>query len=77
MNYFSIWSDNFYDLSVFVGEVLIKFLDDSITPALYESMDNVVAKYTQESSEKRLSEIYEEYITQRIALLEGALQTEA
>jgi hypothetical protein len=68
-----VWTDNFYDLPVLLGEVLIKFLDDSITPALYESMDAVVAKYTQDGAQTALETIYQGYIDKRIALLQGAL----
>jgi len=68
-----VWTDNFYDLPVLAGEVLIKFLDDSITPALYESMDAIAAKYTQEGAEAALQKIYQSYIDQRINLLQAAL----
>jgi hypothetical protein len=69
-----IWTENFYDLPVLVGEVLVKFLDDAIKPELYESMSNVASKYSQEASEKRLNEIYSEIVNQRIALFNSALQ---
>jgi hypothetical protein len=67
-----VWTDNYYDLPVLAGEVLIKFLDDSILPALYESMDKVAEKYTQKNAEMELTEIYNQYINQRIDLLKGA-----
>jgi hypothetical protein len=70
-----VWTDNFYDLPVLLGEVLIKFLDDSITPSLYESMDAVVAKYTQDGAQAALEVIYQSYIDKRITLLQGALPT--
>jgi len=69
-----VWTDNYYDLPILIGEILVKFLDDSITPALYESMDKVSAKYTQEGSEKTLAEIYTNFINQRVSLLESAIQ---
>ena len=69
-----VWTDNFYDLPVLVGDVLIKFLDDNISPELYEIMDKVVSKYSQEASEKKLVEIYQEHINQRISLFQSALQ---
>jgi hypothetical protein len=68
-----VWTDNFYDLPVLLGEVLIKFLDDSITPALYESMDAVVAKYTQDGAQTALEAIYQGYIDKRTALLQAAI----
>ena len=69
-----VWTENYYDLPVLAGDVLMKFLDDSILPELYESMDKVVAKYNQVDSEKRLVEIYSELINKRISLLEKSLQ---
>jgi hypothetical protein len=73
-----VWTDNYYDLPILAGEVLVKFLDDSILPAMYESMDKIVEKYTQKNAEIKLTEIYQEYINQRITLLSTALapQTE-
>jgi hypothetical protein len=71
-----VWSDNYYDLPSLIGEVLVKFLDDSITATIYESMDKVAARFTQEESEKELVEIYQEFITQRIAMLQNVLQSQ-
>lgn len=68
-----VWTNNFYDLPVLVGDILIKFLDDAITPELYETMSKVASKYTQEASEKRLIEIYQEFVNERIKLLQSAL----
>jgi len=69
-----VWTNNYYDLPILTGEVLIKFLDDSINEEIYTEMNNVVSKYTQEISEKQLVDIYTEYINQRISLFESALQ---
>jgi hypothetical protein len=69
-----VWTDNYYDLPVLLGEVLIKFLDDSITDDIYISMQSIAAKYTQDNSEKQLSEIYQEILNSRIALFQTALQ---
>jgi hypothetical protein len=68
-----VWTDNFYDLPVLVGEVLVKFLDDAVSPELYTSMEKLAEKYTQENSEKQLVEIYQGFINARIKLFEGAL----
>lgn len=71
-----VWTENFYDLPVLIAEVLVKFLDDGITDELYDSMDRVVANYTQDGAEKRLGEIYEGFLTKRTALLESSLPKE-
>jgi len=70
-----VWTNNFYDLPVVTGEVLIKFIDDSITDELYESMSNVTSKYNQVSSQIRLVEIYSQYIKNRISLLRSGIPT--
>jgi len=70
-----VWTDNYYDLPVLVGEVLVKFLDDAISADLYTSMKKISEKYTQENAEKQLSEIYLEFINSRITLLKSALVT--
>lgn len=69
-----VWTENYYDLPVLAGDVLMKFLDDSILPELYESMDKVVAKYNQADSEARLIEIYTELVGKRISLFEKSLE---
>lgn len=68
-----VWTENYYDLPTLIGEVLIKFLDDSITDDLYKSMDNIVEKYTQDAAEKQLVDIYDAFIAQRANLLQTAL----
>ena len=69
-----VWTENYYDLPVLVGEVLVKFLDDAISPELYDSMEKVASKYNQGDAETRLVEIYTKLVNKRIALLESALQ---
>lgn len=68
-----VWTDNYYDLPVLIGEVLVKFLDDAISNDLYSSMKKISEKYTQENAEKQLNDIYLEYINSRITLFESAL----
>lgn len=68
-----VWTESYYELPNLIGDVLVKFLDDSITPELYKSMDNIVSKYTQKEAEIELAEIYSEYINQRTALLQTAI----
>lgn len=71
------WTENFYDLPLLAGEVLVKFLDDAISPELYSRMANIAAKYSQETSQKELTEIYQGLIDQRIALFNNAIQPQS
>ena len=68
-----VWTENYYDLPVLAGDVLIKFLDDNISPELYNIMESVVSKYNQTDSETRLIEIYTELANKRITLFENAI----
>jgi len=68
-----VWTENYYDLPVLAGDVLIKFLDDNISPELYNIMESVVSKYNQTDSETRLVEIYTELANKRITLFENAI----
>jgi len=69
-----VWTENYYDLPVLAGDVLVKFLDDAISPELYETMEKAASRYNQKDSEVRLGEIYTELANKRIALFESALQ---
>jgi hypothetical protein len=69
-----IWSENYYDLPILLGNTIMKFLDDDISPEIYESMNNVVAKYTQNNSESQIIDIYTELTDKRISLLEKSLE---
>ena len=71
-----IWTDNFYDLPIHIGEILTKFIDDSIPNEIYDNMDEIALKYNQETSEKTLISIYEEFVNQRILMLESAIPVE-
>lgn len=70
-----VWTDNFYDLPVLIGEVILKYLDDSIDDSLYASMEAIASKYTQDNSEKELSDVYQELVNERITTLKGAVES--
>ena len=53
--------------------MLIKFLDDNISPELYNIMKTVASKYNQTDSEIRLIEIYTELVNKRISLFENTI----
>jgi len=69
-----VWTENYYDLPILTGEVLIKFLDDNISDEIYVKMNSVVEKYNQNDSETRLTEIYNGLLEKRVSLFEKALE---
>jgi hypothetical protein len=69
-----VWTENYYDLPILAGEVLIKFLDDNISDEIYEKMSSVAEKFNQNDSETRLTEIYNGLLEKRVSLFEKALE---
>lgn len=70
-----IWTNNFYDLPTFLGEALMKFLDDNIGDVLYDSMENVSSEYTPENSEKQIVKIYNNIIDERKKLFQSTVES--
>lgn len=70
-----IWTNNFYDLPVLLGEALIKFLDDNIGDELYENMENVASQFTSENSEKQLIEVYGNLLNNRKKVFQSAIES--
>ena len=64
-----VWTENFYDLPVLIGEILVKFLDDSISPDLYTAMEKLAEKYNQENSEKRLTRFIKNILMKELTCL--------
>lgn len=69
-----VWTENYYDLPELIGEVIIKYLDDNIKPELYDEMELITSKYNQRDSETQLTEIYDNYVNERIGLFEKAIK---
>jgi predicted peroxiredoxin len=68
-----MWTNNIYQLPLMLGDIVTKFLDDTIDENIYESMQNVASKYTQENSTKQLTDYYSAIIQERKSLLEKAI----
>jgi hypothetical protein len=69
-----IWTDSFYDLPTLLGNTIIKFLDDNIGDQIYETMSEIVSKYTQENSENKIIDVYDNIINERVGLFEKILK---
>jgi len=68
-----VWTEDFYDIPNLIGEVLIKYLDDTIGDDLYQGMSEISNEYSQENAEKNLIDIYTSYIVDRERMFENAL----
>lgn len=67
------WSNNIYQLPLMLGEVLTKFLDDTIDEGIYDSMEKTASRYTQENSTEQLTKYYGGLIEERKQLLQKAV----
>jgi len=70
-----IWTENYYDLPILLGNTITKFLDDEISDEIYNTMDKVVSKYNQNNSESQIIDIYTQFTNKRIELMEKSLET--
>jgi len=68
-----VWTKDFYALPILIGDVLTKFLDDSITDEIIMKMKDISSKYNQENSENQLKEIYESLLNERYEILKNAI----
>ena len=71
-----LWTDNFYNLPVLAGEVLIKYLDDSIGDEMYEGMAEIASKFTPEKTENDLIKIYGDIVEERKNIFKSIIDPE-
>ena len=71
-----VWSNNFYDLPVLLGEVLVKYLDDNIGDDLYNSMESIASQYTPERSEEQITEIYGNLVEEKKKTFQSVIEPE-
>ncbi len=68
-----LWTKDYYDMPFLLGDLLTKFLDDSIPEEVFEAMNKISSKYTPENSKIQLTRIYNDYINERIKILNEAI----
>jgi len=65
-----VWTRDIYSLPILIGDLVTKFLDDTIDDKVYETMSTIANKYTVEKATKRLEKIYSDIFQTRIDLLQ-------
>lgn len=70
-----IWTENYYDLPILLGNLITKFLDDEISLEIYNTMNSVVDKYNQNNSESQIIQIYTEFANKRIELMKKSIES--
>lgn len=67
------WTTSIYQISDILGKLVAAFLDDNISPKVYETMDEIAKKHTIEASETSIIAAYQHFIDKRISALEGVV----
>ena len=60
-------------LPIMIGDVITKFLDDSIDDKVYETMSKIAENYSVEKRNLEIGEAYSEFLNQRTIILEKAI----
>jgi hypothetical protein len=65
------WTDNIYDIPLFINKVITENLDDIDNTKLVSDLKEIALKY---KGDKNTLEVYESFISNRITILESALK---
>jgi len=69
-----VWTNDIYTLPLLIGDVITKYLDDSITDELYDGMEKIALKYSVNNSEKQVQEAYLSFLEERANNFKNALK---
>lgn len=67
------WTRDLYTIPVLIGDLVTKFLDDTISDEIFETMASIAAKYNVEDCNKKVEEVYGNILQKRIDVLEKAI----
>ena len=73
LEYTGAWTKDIYMLPIMIGDVITKFLDDSIDDKVYETMSKIAENYSVEKRNLEIGEAYSEFLNQRTIILEKAI----
>lgn len=65
-----VWTRDIYSLPILIGDLVTKFLDDTIDDKIYNTMTEISDKYTAEAATDRLEKIYGGLFQTRIDVLQ-------
>lgn len=69
-----VWTRDIFALPLLIGDVITKFLDDSIGNEVIDTMAEIAAKYNQKDAAKQLEEIYQGILTERMEFFQKAVE---
>jgi len=70
------WTTDLYSLPILIGDVVTKFLDDSIGDEIYKQMKNISDKYSVEGSEKQVQNAYLEFLNEKAIIFKKIIEEE-
>ena len=69
-----VWTTDILAIPVLIGDIVTKFLDNTIGTEVIDTMGEIASKYTQENATKQLQEIYQGLIDERIGVFERTIE---
>jgi len=69
-----IWTQDIYAIPILIGDLITKFLDDTIDNNVFNVMTEIGAKYNQKDAESQLQVIYQKFLNERIELFEKTIK---
>ena len=69
-----VWTNDILALPILIGDVVTKFLDDTIGDEVIKTMGEVSSKYNVDDAKSTLSQHYQEIIDERLATFEQTLE---
>lgn len=70
------WTTDLYMLPMLIGDVVTKFLDDSISDDIYNEMKKISDKYSVEESEKQIQNAYLDFLNEKVIIFKKLIEGE-
>lgn len=71
-----VWTNDIYAIPTLIGDLITKFLDDTITDDIYKTMEDIVNKYTPEKSKIEVENVYTSILDERMKIFENIMEVE-
>lgn len=68
------WTKDIYTIPILIGEIITKFLDDTINEDYFNVMSSIADKYDVEKSNLEIGSTYESFLNERYSIIEKAIK---
>jgi len=69
-----VWTNDIYAIPLLIGDIITKFLDDTISDEITEEMAKVVENYDPKDAGEQLQAIYQGFLDERLGVFERTLE---